>query len=284
MDDYDQDRLSRPRDPYGRRRESREELVGREPARRRPEVPDQVETESPARPERTRRTPDPEVIEGRSRRSQVVDDRDTTQERYSDRFRRQSGLRDDDSDPRSYRSTRDPYDRLRRVGNRPPRRIETEYDQDLDFDQYDDDSAELASATSRRTHRPLSSRGPRAEQQRLREFGSIIANPSPELRPLMMGAVIALGSLVLLSILILVRSDSAGTWIPLHLDAEGTPASYGNEAALWRLPFFALVATVMAFGLGWWLRAREAYAVQFLVIGALLIHSLIWVGIINLLW
>ena len=284
MDDYDQDRLSRPRDPYGRRRASREELAGREPVRRRPEVPDQNETESPARPERTRRTPDPEVIEGRSRRSQVVDDQDTTQGRYSDRFRRQSRLREDDPDPRSYRSTRDPYDRLRRVGNRPPRRIETEYDQDFDFDQYDDDSAGLEPAASRRTRRPLSSRGPRADQQRLREFGSIIANPSPELRPLMMGAVIALGSLVLLSILILVRSDSAGTWIPLHLDAEGTPVSYGNEAALWRLPFFALVATVMAFGLGWWLRAREAYVVQFLVIGALLIHSLIWVGIINLLW
>jgi hypothetical protein len=100
----------------------------------------------------------------------------------------------------------------------------------------------------------------------------------------MLGSVAAIASLLVLSILILVRSGSVGNWIPLHLDAEGSATSYGSKAALWRLPFFALFATIMAFGLGWWLRARESFAVQYLTIGALMIHLLIWVGVVNLLW
>ena len=115
-------------------------------------------------------------------------------------------------------------------------------------------------------------------------MSAVFANPAPESRPLIMGGLVAVASLVLLSILVLIRSGSTGDWVPLHLNAEGTPTGYGTTGTLWRLPFFALLATVMAFGLGWWLRAREAYAVQYLVVGALLVHGLIWVGAINLLW
>jgi len=70
----------------------------------------------------------------------------------------------------------------------------------------------------------------------------------------------------------------------LHLDAEGTTTLFGTTGSIWRLPFFALLSTVMALGLGWWLRARDAYAIQFLVVSALMIHCLVWVGAINLLW
>jgi len=113
---------------------------------------------------------------------------------------------------------------------------------------------------------------------------AVFANPSPELRPIMMGGIAALASLVLMSIMILVRSGSVTDYIPLHLDAEGTTTLFGTTGSIWRLPFFALLSTVMALGLGWWLRARDAYAVQFLVVSALMIHCLVWVGAINLLW
>ena len=71
---------------------------------------------------------------------------------------------------------------------------------------------------------------------------------------------------------------------PASPDAEGSATSFGTKGALWRLPFFAFASTIMAFGLGWWLRARESYAVQYLTVGALMIHCLVWVGLINLLW
>jgi hypothetical protein len=125
---------------------------------------------------------------------------------------------------------------------------------------------------------------PGIPQQRFREMSAIFANPSPELRPIVMGGVVALASLVLMSIMILIRSGSITDYIPLHVDAEGTTTMFGTKGSIWRLPFFALLSTVMALGLGWWLRTRDAYAVQFLVVGALMVHCLIWVGAINLLW
>jgi hypothetical protein len=162
--------------------------------------------------------------------------------------------------------------------------VETEFDDDVDFAQYREDDPDFAGARRRAGRGPARQRAPRIDQQRFREMSAVFANPAPEFRPLMMGGLAAATSLVLLSILILVRSGSADDWIPLHLNAEGTPTGFGTTGALWRLPFFALLTTVMAFGLGWWLRAREAYAVQYLVVGALLVHCLIWVGAINLLW
>ncbi|HET7054896.1 MAG TPA: hypothetical protein VFI12_00465, partial [Thermomicrobiales bacterium] len=125
---------------------------------------------------------------------------------------------------------------------------------------------------------------PRIDQQRLRDVSAVFANPAPEVRPLMMGGLAAVASLILLSILVLVKSGSMPGLIPLHLNAEGTTTLFGTKGSVWRLPFFALLTTIMAFGLGWWLRTRDAFAVQYLVVGALMIHCLIWVGAINLLW
>ena len=114
--------------------------------------------------------------------------------------------------------------------------------------------------------------------------GLALAHPAAEVRPLVIGGAAALGSLVMLSVLILLRSGSAGVWLPMHLDAEGTVTEYGSTSAIWRLPFFALMSTIMALGLGWWLRARESFAAQYLVVGALMVHAIIWVGTITLLW
>jgi hypothetical protein len=173
---------------------------------------------------------------------------------------------------------------LRRVGNRPARRVEPDYEPDEEFEQYAEDEFDSAPQRQRAGRRASRSQPPRFDQQRIRDVGALISNPAPELRPLVLGAIAAGASLLLLSVLILVRSGSVGIWIPLHLDAEGTATAYGSTGALWRLPFFALFATIMAFSLGWWLRARESYAVQYLTVGALMVHLLIWVGVLNLLW
>lgn len=255
------------------------------PIRRRPEYGDEPKAEPPRRQGRGHRDSEPSDADTRrSRQARVPDERTTRPERYSDRFRRQRPPVDDELDDRSYRSSRDPYDRLRRIGTRPPRRVEVDAEDEIDGQHYRDDDLDFVPAGGRLGRRPTRQRAPRVDQQRLREMSAVFANPAPEYRPLVMGGVVAVASLALLSILVLVRSGSAGDWIPLHLNAEGTPTGYGTTSTLWRLPFFALLSTVMAFGLGWWLRAREAYAVQYLVVGALLIHCLIWVGAINLLW
>ena len=199
-------------------------------------------------------------------------------------FRSQPRYEEEEADPRSYRSSRDPYDRLRRVGNRSPRRVQTELDVEYGDERYEDIDAD-AVAPAGRSRRPNARRDvPGMPQQRLREMSALFSNPSPELRPIVLAGIAALASLVLMSIMILIRSGSVTDYLPLHLDAEGTTTVFGTKGSIWRLPFFALLSTVMALGLGWWLRVRDAYAVQFLAVGALMIHCLVWVGAINLLW
>jgi hypothetical protein len=284
LDDFDdRDRRRRSEEPREPRRPSRSEHPPRDPIRRRPDYGDEAGYESRPGTDRPRRAPEGEEPEVRRRRPVPEDEPVERRERYADRFRRQPVYRDVEPDDRSLRSTRDPYDRLRRVGNRAPRRVEVDFEGETEYSEYEDD-LEVAPRPRRTARRPSREQAPRFDQQRIRDVGSLIANPAPEVRPLVLGGLAALGSLVLLTILILVRSGSAGDWVPLHLDAEGTPTSYGSQGALWRLPFFALFTTLMTFGLGWWLRARESYAVQFLIVGALIVHSLIRVGAINLLW
>jgi hypothetical protein len=285
MDDFDRERPDRSGDPYGRRRETRQDSAPGDPIRRRPDYSDEPEFEPRRRPSRESRRAQPEDTERRPTRStRSGDDREARPERYSDRFRRQRRAVEDEPDDRSFRSSRDPYDRLRRVGNRPPRRADVVADEEFDVDEYGLDEQDLDPGLGRARRRTTRQHAPRIDQQRFRDVGAVFANPAPELRPLVLGGLVAVGSLILLSILVLIRSGSTGDWIPLHLNAEGTPTGFGTKGALWRFPFFAFLTTVMAFGLGWWLRTREAYAVQYLVVGTLLIHCLIWVGAINLLW
>jgi hypothetical protein len=285
VDDFDRDAPRRSTDSYRRRRSERDDPAPPDTIRRRP-APSEGLNDARPQSDRQRRPEDRPEREGRIRRRETapIDERAAPRERYSDRFRRQSAYTDEEPNDRSYRSARDPYDRLRRVGNRPARRVETELDQDAELDQYAEEEFALPVSRQRGGRRPARTQSPRFDQQRIRDVGALISNPAPEMRPLVLGAIASIASLLLLSVLILVRSSSIGTWIPLHLDAEGAVTAYGSKAAIWRLPFFALFATIMAFGLGWWLRARESYAVQYLAVGALMVHLLIWVGVVNLLW
>jgi hypothetical protein len=189
-----------------------------------------------------------------------------------------------DIDDRSPSSSRDRYDRLRRVGNRPPRRVEVDPYDDPDFDEHGYEAD--APMVERRRQGRLAARSatPGLRQQQLRSVGTLVANPSPELRPIMVGALISAVSLILLSILMLVRNGELAAWYPTRWNAEGEATVYGTTATAWRLPIFALFTTIMALGLGWWLRAREPFAAQFLAVGTLLIHGLIWISAITLLW
>jgi hypothetical protein len=287
MDEFDRDRPSRSGDPYGRRRDSRQERPARDSIRRRPDYEELPEFDRGSRRRLGQRSEDfeePETRPRRSTRPPVDDGEAPRRERYSDRFRRQPRYEEEEADARSVRSSRDPYDRLRRVGNRPARRVETESETDYEFDAYRDEDLDAVAPGGRVRRRPTRREAPRIDQQRLRNVSAAFANPAPEVRPLMMGGLAAVASLVLLSILVLVKSGSMPDLIPLHLNAEGTTTVFGTKGSIWRLPFFALLTTLMAFGLGWWLRTRDSFAVQYLVVGALMIHCLIWVGAINLLW
>jgi hypothetical protein len=82
----------------------------------------------------------------------------------------------------------------------------------------------------------------------------------------------------------LIRGGDLPAWFPTRWNAEGDPTVFGTSTTAWRLPVFAFFSTVMALGLGWWLRVREPFAAQFLSVGVLLIHGLIWIGAITLLW
>lgn len=291
MDDYDRERSSRTNDPYGRNRSSGE--LDRASSREAPS--DSVDESSidpfskPGRNARRRSRHDDEILtDARATQNTRLRESGSTgaPQRYSDRFRRSRSADIDDpiADDRSLRSTRDPYDRLRNTTSRPPRRVEFDPDDDADL-SYLDEAEETRHGGSTRPRRPPTRRQtPRVESQLFRAVGASLANPAPEIRPLAIGGIAALASLLLLCILVLVRSNSLAAWIPMHLDAEGTADEYGTMATIWRLPFFALMSTLAAMGIGWWLRSREAYATQFLIVGALLIHGLIWVGAINMLW
>ncbi len=289
MDDYDRERSSRSNDPYGRSRSAREEqpVTGR-PPRNQP-IDDFDQPGSYPEPQRTptRRVRGDDQY--RSDPGSVLDPQERvsdTSERYSDRFRRSQRAKVDegDLDSRSYGSTRDPYDRLRTTASKPAKRVEFDPIDDLDLDYLDENDDPRPSKSSRAGRSSNRRPSQRVDSQKFRTVGASLANPAPEIRPLAIGGIVAVASLVLLSVLVLVRSGSLPAWIPMHLDAEGVATEFGTTATIWRLPFFAFMSTVAALGLGWWLRAREAYATQYLIVGALLVHGLIWVGTINLLW
>ena len=191
---------------------------------------------------------------------------------------------EDEIDDRSATASRDPYDRLRRVGSRPPRRVEVDPYDDPEFGDYDDFAETLPAERGRLGRGRKRSATPGLRQQQLRQVGALVANPAPEMRPIVLGALISLGSLVILSLLLLLRGGDLPAWYPTRWNAEGDATVFGTPATVWRLPVFAFFSTVLALGLGWWLRVREPFASQFLAVGVLLIHVLIWVSAITILW
>lgn len=277
MDEYDRDRGSRTSDTYRRKQTRTDAEPYSETGAR------SSSSRSKSQPTPSLDDPDAYDVAPPNRSSSSTSRSTGQQERYSDRFRKNAPAGAvDEADDASYRSTRDPYDRLRRVSNRPPKRVDPE-DEGDPYGYLDEDYDERLPPPSR-SRSTRSRNQPRTTPSRAAMAGLALANPTADMRPLVLGGGAALGSLLLLSILILVRSGSADVWLPMHLNAEGTPTVYGTTSAIWRLPFFALMTTVMAVGLGWFLRLKEPFAAQYLVVGALLVHVIIWVGTITLLW
>ena len=294
MDDRDRDSSSGSSGRYSRRRLPDEENG---PVRRRSRS-DGVDDAPRTRPEdRRNRTEQERDRPSRESSSRAPRDqgryRSTARDESEpgswsvDRFRRTDRRVSGDADDRSPSSTRDPYDRLRRVGNRPPRRVDVDRYDDPPLDAYGDDDYDESPPVidRRRAGRPtVRSTTPGVRQQQIRSMGALVANPSPELRPIVVGALISAGSLILLAILTLIRGGDLPAWLPTRWNAEGDPMVFGTSSTAWRLPVFVLFSTVMALGLGWWLRVREPFAAQFLSVGVLLIHGLIWISAITLLW
>src|SRR4051794_39237375 len=160
MDEFDRDRQSR--ESRGTRRASEREI------RRRPITDDDLDSDLQRRQptDRSRRQPvdSPERDDRTQRRTGTAPaanepirrppDRDEPGQRYSDRFRRsQQRYADEDVDVAPV--SRDPYDRLRRLGNRPQRRVEPDLDDDRDIDPDDYEDFEQRPAR-RRTRQPRS--------------------------------------------------------------------------------------------------------------------------------
>jgi hypothetical protein len=118
----------------------------------------------------------------------------------------------------------------------------------------------------------------------MRRMGMRLANPAADQRAIMLGGLGVVASLILMLIVIAIRYGSAPDWIPVDMDAEGAVTMFGTKSAIWRLPVFAFFSSIMVLGLGWWLRAREPFAAEFLAISALMINGIIWVGVITLFW
>src|SRR5688572_6350677 len=148
MDDRDRNPSSGSSGRYSRRRRPDDEQEASPPVRRRSRQ-DEGQEPSRSRPDdrrygsdrEQRRTPresgaqptrEPGQYRPASREEQ------STRGWSADRFRRARRDELDEADDRSPISSRDPYDRLRRVGNRPPRRVEVDPYDEPDFADLDE--------------------------------------------------------------------------------------------------------------------------------------------------
>lgn len=210
-----------------------------------------------------------------------------------DAFRRPGRRPEPEPDDRSFTSTRDPYDRLRRVASRPQRPVEFEDLGELD-DQYIDYEADAlderlavpqqrpprrraaASAFERRAGTPR----PHAAQQ----IGGLIAAAGPQTRLVAGMLGFAALSLVLMGATVAGRMSSLPAWVPIHLNAEGDPDRWGTSSTLWRMPLMAIMLTLMSAAVAWYSWKRDPFAAHFTLATLVLIHALIWVGLINLAW
>jgi hypothetical protein len=214
-----------------------------------------------------------------------------------DAFRRPSRRQELEPDDRSPSSTRDPYDRLRRVASRPPRSVEV--DEVTEFEEYDEaiiggyDAEEYDALppvpreprSRRRTiaapaeRRPSVPRTPATQQ-----IGGLIAAAAPQTRLIVGVGGFALLSLVFMAATVAGRKSSLPDWIPIHLNAEGEPDLWGTAATLWRIPLMAAMLTIMSAAVGWYLWKRDPFASRFMLASTVLIHALCWVALINLVW
>ncbi len=188
----------------------------------------------------------------------------------------------------------EPYDRLRRVAAKPPRQVEFEESDYDDFNAYEDDfdryepvprEREKTRRTSgRRTPTPpMRSNGP-ARQPATQQIGGLISAAAPETRFIAAVGGIGLISLVFMAATVAGRMGSLPDWIPIHLNAEGTPDKWGTSSTLWRIPVMVVFVSLMSASVAWAVGKRDAFAVRFALGSTLLIHALCWIALVNLAW
>ncbi|CAN5758510.1 hypothetical protein BH23CHL5_BH23CHL5_12310 [soil metagenome] len=113
-----------------------------------------------------------------------------------------------------------------------------------------------------------------------------IAVPRPALND---GLALGLVGLSLLGIVLMIATIAAGAgdlpeWLPLHLDAAGDPSQWGNTDVLWRVPFGAMMALLMAIGIAAVLWKRDRFAARFTIAGTVVVQLLAWVALIDQIW
>jgi hypothetical protein len=91
-------------------------------------------------------------------------------------------------------------------------------------------------------------------------------------------------SLLLMVATVSSRSDSLPPWIAIHLDAAGHPDRWGTSSTVWRLPLMTAMLTLASFVGAMFVARRDPFASRFLLVAALLIHALAWIGLVRILW
>lgn len=187
----------------------------------------------------------------------------------------------------------DPYDRLRHVASKPARPVE--FDEEPFGDERYDDSRDRREAVPpigdqrRRSagRRSSTSSGRTGHAQRTppaQQLGGIISAAAPQTR--FIAAVLGIGliSLVFMAATVAGRMSSLPDWLPIHLNAEGTPDRWGTSSTLWRIPLMVLFLSLMSAAVAWAVGKRDPFAVKFTLASTLLVHALCWIALVNLAW
>ena len=195
---------------------------------------------------------------------------------------------------RSAAVARDPYDRTRRSASKSQLPVGID-DEIVDSGSYgfdaDDQYVPLPPVprvdTSRSRRRPTQSTEvkPRAEKAPRQgpPTAGLLAFVPIQLQSVAGVLGVSLLSLLLMIIVLAIRIGSLEPWIPIHLNAEGTPDLWGTRSTLWRLPLMAGVFTVMSAAVCWFMAKRNAFASRFAMLSVLLIHALIWIALVHLI-
>lgn len=174
----------------------------------------------------------------------------------------------------------DPY------GAPPPQRRQPVYDYDeygqpTEIDEWEEEQR----------------RGPRRPQRRPRpEFSddyrrrpsfsvpsglsAAVAGQDSRLLLIILGAVLSLFAMIAT---VALRTDVVG-WFPLHINAAGSPTTWGSESALWRLPFTVGIITIMNLVAGFVLGLRDRKLTWLMVVSLPALHVLAWIALILIAW
>ena len=177
----------------------------------------------------------------------------------------------------------DPYDRLRVRSARQRRAVPTD---EYEFDEW-----------------PGQTEAPRLEEPRYPGAGRTrrrIAVPRRQLatpklgtavkfanqfdRPLLIILGVGAISLVLMAATVATRRSQLVGWMPIHLNAAGSPDRWGSPSTLWRLPLMVAMISLLGVVIAWFAAKRDAFVVQFVLASSLLVHALCWIALINLAW